>query len=66
MPITKPTVSADAYLEADSEDLQPKVGTTVQEGWDAFDALTTRSEGDFPIDFKFSEEPVLVLSLIHI
>ena len=60
MPIAKPTQQAEDYLEVDSEDAQPKVGTTVQEGWDAFDTLI-RSEGsDFPTDFKFSEEPVLV------
>lgn len=60
MPITKPSVNADAYLAEDSEDLQPKVGTTVQEGWDAVDALLNTTNSEFPADFKFSEEPQLV------
>ncbi|NBT46503.1 MAG: hypothetical protein EBT07_01615 [Actinobacteria bacterium] len=67
MPITKPTVNADTYqgdvalLEVDSENLQPKVGTTVQEGWDAADALLKSDVStEFPTDFKFSEEPQLI------
>ena len=59
MPITKPSVDADTYLVEDSETIQPKVGTTVQEGWDAFDSLV-KSDSEFPTDFKFSEEPVLI------
>jgi len=60
MPITKPSVDADTYLVEDSETIQPKVGTTVQEGWDAFDALIKPDSSEFPTDFKFSEEPVLI------
>jgi hypothetical protein len=60
MPITKPSVDADSYLTEDSENTQPKVGTTVQEGWDAFDALVKSDNSEFPTDFKFSEEPVLI------
>jgi hypothetical protein len=60
MPITKPQVDADAYLDEDSETATPKVGTTVQEGWDAIDALVSKTDGDFPTDFRFSEEPQLV------
>lgn len=60
MPITKPTIDAGAYTE-DSETLMPKVGTTVQEGWDAADALLkTDGDKDYPTDFKFTEEPQLV------
>ena len=59
MPITKPSVDADTYLVEDSETIQPKVGTTVQEGWDAFDSLV-KSDSEFPTDFKFSEDSVLI------
>ena len=60
MPITKPSVDADNYLAEDSEDAMPKVGTTVQQGWDAFDSLVQENSSEFPTDFKFSEEPQLV------
>ena len=60
MPITQPAVNAENYLEADSEDIQPKVGTTVQQGWDAVDALVMAPSSDFPTDFRFSEEPQLI------
>lgn len=60
MPITKPSVDADTYLTEDSEDLQPKVGTTVQEGWDAVDALLKADNTEFPTDFRFSDEPQLI------
>jgi hypothetical protein len=60
MPITKPAVDAADYLEADSEDIQPKVGTTVQKGWDAVDDRIQTAVGDFPTDFRFTEEPQLI------
>ena len=61
MPITKPEVNASDYLEADSEEVQtPKSGATVQEGWDAADALLKVETSEFPTDFRFSEEPQLV------
>jgi hypothetical protein len=60
MPITKPTVEADSYLSEDSEDAMPKIGTTVQQGWDAFESLVQENTSDFPTDFKFSESPQLV------
>jgi hypothetical protein len=60
MPITKPTIETDAYLDEDSETATPKVGTTVQKGWDAYDAIAVQPEGDYPTDFKFSEEPQLI------
>ena len=60
MPITKPAVEAADYLETDSEDIQPKVGTTVQEGWDAAEALLKVETSEFPTDFRFSDEPQLV------
>ena len=60
MPITKPAVNAENYLDEDSETTQPKVGTTVQQGWDAVDALLKSDSTEFPTDFRFSEEPQLV------
>ena len=60
MPITKPQQNAEDYLETDSEDIKPKVGTTVQKGWDAVDSTIATPVGDFPVDFRFTEEPVLV------
>ena len=60
MPITKPEVNASDYLEEDSADIQPTVGTTVQEGWGAAEALLKVETSEFPTDFRFSEEPQLV------
>ena len=60
MTITKPAVEAADYLEEDSEDIQPKVGTTVQKGWDAVDDHMSSPVGDFPTDFRFTEEPQLI------
>ena len=60
MSITNPTVNAASYLDVDSEDATPKVGTTVQSGWDSADALLRQDTTEFPTDFKFSEEPQLI------
>jgi hypothetical protein len=66
MPITKPTDTSvyaegdQSFLDVDSEDATPKVGTTVQQGWDAFDTLVKSETTEFPTDFRFSEEPQLV------
>jgi len=66
MPITQPTDTSvyvedeQSFLDVDSEDATPKVGTTVQQGWDAFDTLVKSETTDFPTDFRFSEEPQLV------
>jgi hypothetical protein len=60
MPITKPTINADTYLDEDSESATPKVGTTVQEGWDAFDSLVKSDTTEFPTEFRFSDSPQLV------
>lgn len=60
MPITKPAVDAADYLEEDSAEIQPTVGTTVQEGWDAAEALLKVETTEFPTDFRFSDEPQLV------
>lgn len=60
MPITKPQVAAEDYLDEDTPDMPAKVGTTVQEGWGAAEALLNVETTEFPTDFKFSEEPQLV------
>ena len=60
MPITKPAYQAADYLEQDSPDIEPKVGTTVQEGWDAADALLKTEVTEFPTDFRFTDEPQLI------
>jgi len=60
MPITKPQVGAEDYLDEDTLEMPAKVGTTVQEGWEAAEALLTTETTEFPTDFKFSEEPQLV------
>lgn len=60
MTITKPAFEAADYLSTDSEDIQPKVGTTVQKGWDAVDDHMSAPVGDFPTDFRFTEEPQLI------
>lgn len=61
MAITPPAVDATAYLDEDSEDVAPKVGTTVQSGWGAADALLQpKASGDFPNDFKFTTNTQLI------
>jgi len=69
MPITQPSLQATDYvaeeldnsqLVEDGEDIQPKVGTTVQKGWDAVDALVQANSSEFPTDFRFSDESTLV------
>lgn len=67
MPISKPKVNANDFedkehLVDDSETIKPKVGTTVQSGWDSFDEMINKAStsSDYPTDFKFTEEPVLV------
>ena len=61
MPITKPTIGADSYLDKDSEDTTPKIGTTVQQGWDAADSLLkVETSTDYPTDFRFTEDAQLV------
>lgn len=60
--INRPTVDADAYLEEDAPDLAPKHGTTVQSGWGAASAVLKpkKEVGDYPTDFRFSEQSQLV------
>jgi hypothetical protein len=62
MSISSPQVNAESYLVQDDENATPKVGTTVQSGWEAASKILKSSvkEGDFPNDFKFSEESQLI------
>lgn len=60
MSITNPTVNASSYLDADHEDATPKIGTTVQSGWDSADALLRQDTSEFPTDYKFTDEPQLI------
>jgi hypothetical protein len=60
--VTQPTLDASNYLEEDSEDVQPKHGTTVQAGWGAAAKLLKPKEksSGYATEVKFSEKPVLV------
>jgi hypothetical protein len=60
--ITRPTTDADSYLAEDSVDIAPKHGTTVQAGWGAAaNALKPKEKsGDYPTDFRFTEQAQLV------
>lgn len=60
--IESPSVDAESYLAEDTEDLAPSHGTTVQAGWGAAAAaLKPKKEaGDYPTDFRFSEQAQLV------
>jgi hypothetical protein len=62
MAISKPTMDATDYLVEDSADAAPKHGTTVQAGWGAADAFLKpkKQMGDYPTDFRFSEQTQLV------
>ncbi|CAB4123925.1 hypothetical protein UFOVP45_62 [uncultured Caudovirales phage] len=59
--IDAPSVNASDYLDAEDEDVAPKHGTTVQAGWgDADKFLKPKSNGDYPTDFRFSDQQQLV------
>lgn len=60
--INRPSVDADSYLTEDAPDLAPKHGTTVQSGWGAASAVLKpkKEVGDYPTDFRFSEQSQLV------
>jgi len=74
MAISRPQVNADDYdedirptrtrsqvFEREDEDEAPKIGTTVQSGWDmATEALKSEKSDEYVKDFKFEEEPTLV------
>lgn len=60
--IETPSVDAAAYLAEDTVDNTPKHGTTVQSGWGAASAALKpkKENGDYPTDFRFSEQAQLV------
>ena len=60
--INNPSVDASTYLAEDSVETAPKHGTTVQAGWGAAaSALKPKDKsGDYPTDFRFSEQAQLV------
>lgn len=62
MAINMPEVDADDYMVEDSVDATPKHGTTVQAGWGAVaaSAKPKKGNGDYPVDFKFTEQSRLV------
>lgn len=60
MPINPASVNASSYLDEDNEDTSPKIGTTVQSGWDMADEAMPSKNSDYPVDFRFASEPTLV------
>jgi hypothetical protein len=63
--INNPAVAASDYEDSlyieDSVEASPAHGTTVQAGWDAASTvLTPKKSGDYPTDFRYSEELQLV------
>lgn len=66
-----PTANADTYLDdaepdtdpeyaEDSADAKPKHGTSVQSGWGAASEALKKQDGDYPVDFKFTEDAQVV------
>ena len=65
--MVNPTVNAEDYdldeseLIEDAPEAKPKHGTSVQAGWGAADSLLKpKSSGEYPNDFRFSEQVQLV------
>lgn len=60
--VNTPTVDASDYdLVEDAPEATPKHGTSIQSGWGAAEStLKRKSDGDYPNDFRFSEEHQLV------
>lgn len=57
-----PDVDANDYFVDDDVEAAPKHGTTVQAGWGAVTAVSKpkREAGDYPADFKYTEQSQLV------
>lgn len=62
MAINMPDVDANDYFVDDEVEAAPKHGTTVQAGWGAISAVSKpkREAGDYPTDFKYTEQSQLV------
>lgn len=60
--VSAPTANAEDYeLAEDEPTATPKHGTSIQSGWGAAEtALKRKGEGEYPNDFRFTEEPQLV------
>lgn len=66
-----PSSNADTYLDdeavendsefaSDDATAKPKHGTSVQSGWGAAKDALTKKDGDYPTDFKFTEQAQVV------
>jgi hypothetical protein len=62
MAINMPDVDANDYFVDDDVEAAPKHGTTVQAGWGAVTAVSKpkREAGDYPTDFRYTEQSQLV------
>lgn len=63
MAISEPVIDANDYFIEDEVDATPKHGTTIQAGWDAVTAVTSkpkRESSNYPTDLKFTEKVQLV------
>ena len=62
MAINMPDVDANDYFVDDEVEAAPKHGTTVQAGWGAVTAVSKpkREAGDYPTDFRYTEQSQLV------
>jgi hypothetical protein len=62
MAIIEPEIDANDYFVDDEVDAAPKHGTTVQAGWGAVSAVSKpkREAGDYPTDFRYTEQAQLV------
>lgn len=62
MAILEPEIDSNDYFVNDEVEAAPKHGTTVQAGWSAITAVSKpkREAGDYPTDFKFTEQSQLV------
>lgn len=60
--VNTPTVDAADYdLAEDAPEAKPKHGTSIQSGWGAAEStLKRKGDGDYPNDFRFSDQPQLV------
>jgi hypothetical protein len=60
--VNTPSVDANDYLEEETVDMKPAHGTTIQSGWGAAKSALKPKEksGDYPTDFRFSDQAQLV------
>lgn len=61
--VNLPNIEVNDYFEEDAVDIEPTHGTTVQSGWELAAKLMNtqeRSGGNYPTDYRWSEEAQLV------